>query len=163
MRSRGDAWSGGDERNELILAAIAEGIYEWTVATNDLYVSPRLREMLGFGEGELTSENWYERVHPEDKKLYRGAMVAYFKRQSERFACDYRLLNKAGQYRWISDRGNAVRGGDDRVTRFLGAISDITEQIEMRQALEESERRYELATESLGEGMYDWNVETDEI
>jgi PAS domain S-box-containing protein len=153
----------GDERSELILAAVAEGIYEWTIARNDLYVSPRLREMLGFGEDELTSERWYERVHPEDKKLYRNAMVAYFKRLSDVFACEYRVQNKAGRYRWISDRGNAVRDADGRVTRFLGAISDITEQVETKRALQESERRYELATESVGEGMYDWNAVTDEI
>ena len=152
-----------EERNRLILAAIAEGIYEWTVDTNDLYVSPRLRAMLGFGEGELTSENWYERVHPEDKAVYRDAMVAYFKRRTKQFACEYRVLNKAGQYRWISDRGNAVRGAGGRVTRFLGAIGDVTEQVETKRALEESKQRYELATESVGEGMYDWNVETDEI
>jgi PAS domain S-box-containing protein len=152
-----------EERNALILAAVAEGIYEWSVADNDLYVSPRLREMLGFREGELTSENWYERVHPDDKKPYRDAMVRYFKRRAEHFACEYRVLNKAGHYRWVSDRGNAVRDRGGRVTHFLGAIADITEQVATKQALQESEERYALATEAVGEGMYDWNVETDAI
>src|SRR5688572_11771929 len=47
-----------DERSELILAAVSEGVYEWTITDNSLSVSPRLREIFGFREGELTSENW---------------------------------------------------------------------------------------------------------
>ena len=158
-RLRGAARSGGTERNELILAAIAEGVYEWTLVANELYVSPSLREMLGFGEGELTSKSWSERIHPDDRPHYRDAMVAYFKRKSERFACDYRVLNKAGRYRWISDRGKAVRDGDDRVTSFVGAISDITEQKSLTEELERTRRRLNEAVESIAEGFVLWDTE----
>jgi PAS domain S-box-containing protein len=152
-----------EARNRLILAAVAEGIYEWTVASNELYVSPRLRQMLGFRVGELSSENWYERVHPDDKQLYRTAMVEYFKGRRKRFVCEYRVLDAKGRYRWISDRGNATRDANGRVTRFLGAIADITGQVETKRALEDSEQRYALAMEASGEGVYDWNVTDDSI
>ncbi|MBL8663246.1 MAG: PAS domain-containing protein, partial [Candidatus Odyssella sp.] len=146
-----------EERNRLILAAVAEGVYEWKVASNDLYVSPRLRQMLGFRVGELSSENWYEHVHPDDKALYRDAMVGYFKGRSKRFVCEYRVLDARGRYRWVSDRGNAVRDAGGRVTHFLGAISDITEQVETKQALQRSDERYALAVNAAGEAVYDWD------
>jgi PAS domain S-box-containing protein len=127
-------------RNKLILAAVAEGIYEWTLASNELYISPRLREMLGFRVGELTSESWNERVHPDDKTLYRTAMVDYFKGRTKRFVCEYRVLDAKGRYRWISDRAKAVRDRDGRVTRYIGAISDVTDRVRTKQALEARNR-----------------------
>ncbi len=152
-----------DSRAELILATVAEGVYEWNVADNNLFVSPRLREMLGFGEGELTSESWYERVHADDKELYRTALVDYFKGRTPRFICEYRVLDKAGRYRWISDQGNAAPKADGRVTRFVGAITDITDQIATKKALQDSEARYALAMDAVGEGVYDWDIGADTV
>jgi PAS domain S-box-containing protein len=152
-----------DERYRLVIEAVAEGIYEWSVETGELKVSRRLNEMLGFEGGELTSARWLERVHPEDRSRLRDETVAYFKGAMPHFACEYRVLSKAGEWRWVSDRASAVRDGRRRVVRMIGAISDITAQVEMKRALTESEERYALAIKALGEGMYDWNIRDNEI
>src|SRR5712672_1391624 len=52
--------------------AVAEGIYDWNIADNTLYVSERVMEIFGF-EGQLTSYDWNSRVHPEDAEAYRAA------------------------------------------------------------------------------------------
>jgi PAS domain S-box-containing protein len=152
-----------DERYRLVIEAVAEGIYEWSVETSELKVSRRLNEMLGFERGELTSARWLERVHPEDRSRLRDETVAYFKGAMPHFACEYRVLNKADEWRWVSDRASAVRDARRRVVRMIGAISDITAQVEMKRALTESEERYALAIKALGEGMYDWNIRDNEI
>jgi PAS domain S-box-containing protein len=152
-----------EERYRLVIEAVAEGIYEWSVETSQLKVSDRLNAMLGFEKDELTSARWIERVHPEDRRRLRDETVAYFKGAMPHFACEYRVLNKAGAWRWVSDRAGAVRDGRGRVLRMIGAISDITAQVEMKRALTESEERYALAINALGEGMYDWNIRDNEI
>ena len=146
-----------------MIEAVAEGIYEWSVDTGQLKVSRRLNEMLGFEKDELTSAEWFERVHPEDRSRLRDETVGYFKGATPHFACEYRVRDNAGAWRWISDRASAVRDGRGRVLRMIGAISDITAQVEMKRALTESEERYALAINALGEGMYDWNIRDDEI
>jgi len=146
-----------------VIEAVAEGIYEWSVDTGQLKVSRRLNEMLGFEKDELTSAEWFERVHPEDRSRLRDETVGYFKGATPHFACEYRVRDNAGAWRWISDRASAVRDGRGRVLRMIGAISDITAQVEMKRALTESEERYALAINALGEGMYDWNIRDDEI
>src|SRR6478672_6149582 len=54
-----------EERYSRVSEAVAEGIYDWNVADNSLYVSDRVMEIFGF-EGHLTSDDWYARVHPDD-------------------------------------------------------------------------------------------------
>ncbi len=151
------------ERYQLVIEAVAEGIYEWSVGTSRLEISDRLNEMLGFERGELTQTHWLERVHPDDRKRYRDETVAYFKGVVPHFACEYRVLNRGGQWRWVSDRASAVRDAGGRVWRLVGAIADITEQVEMKRALAESEERYALAIKAVGEGMYDWSIRSNEV
>jgi PAS domain S-box-containing protein len=152
-----------EELHRLVIEAVAEGIYEWTVDTGHLKVSDRLNEMLGFEKGELTSGRWLERVHPEDRKRLRDETVRYFRGDVPSFACEYRVLDKSGRWRWVSDRATAIRDRRGRALRLIGAISDITEQVEMKRALAESEERYVLAIRAVGEGMYDWNIRDNKI
>jgi PAS domain S-box-containing protein len=155
--------SSAAERYRLVIDAVAEGVYEWSLETNRLAISARLNELLGFEKGELTSRRWFERVHPEDRDNYRAATVRHFKGAAPHFFCEYRILNKSGAWRWISDRASAVRGAGGRVLRLVGAITDITEQVEMKRALGEIEERYALAMKAVGEGMYDWNIRENEV
>lgn len=39
-----------NERYALVSQAVAEGIYDWDIARNALWVSPRLIEIFGWGE-----------------------------------------------------------------------------------------------------------------
>jgi PAS domain S-box-containing protein len=129
-----------EERYRLVIEAVAEGIYEWSTDSNHLELSARLNAMLGFEKGELTSASWFERVHPDDRDQYRDATISFFKKIVPHFACEYRILDKSGQWRWVSDRASSIRQGDGRVLRLVGAVTDITElkqkEIQLRESLE---------------------------
>jgi PAS domain S-box-containing protein len=127
-----------EERYRLVVEAVAEGIYEWSTNTNHLELSSRLNEMLGFEKGELTSGSWLEHVHPEDRGQYRDATIAYFKGVVPYFACEYRVLNKSGQWRWVSDRASSIRSADGRVLRLVGAITDVTDLKQKEAQLQEA-------------------------
>jgi PAS domain S-box-containing protein len=116
-----------EQRYRMTIEAVAEGIYEWSTETNHLELSTRLTEMFGFEKGELTSASWLQRVHSDDRARYRDATVAYFKGNVPYFSCEYRILNKMGQWRWVSDRATSIRDVDGRVLRLIGAITDISE------------------------------------
>ena len=97
--------------------------------------------MFGFERGELTSSNWVARVHPEDRGRYRDATVAHFKGGAPNFSCQYRVLNKAGEWRWVSDRAASIRDSNGRVLRLIGAVSDITE---LRETLQQQDTTAEV-------------------
>ena len=130
-----------EERYRLVIEAVAEDIYEWSTETNHLELSTQLNEMLGLEKGELTSASWLERVHPDDRNRYRDATVAYFKKIVRYFACEYRVLDKSGQWRWVSDRASSIRDADERVVRLIGAITDISKlksrEAQLRESLQQ--------------------------
>jgi PAS domain S-box-containing protein len=127
-----------DERYGLVNQAVAEGIYEWDIERNALWVSPRLIEIFGFEGRNLTAADWNELVHPEDFARYREALRDCFKAVTARLDCEYRVRHSDGQYRWIEDRGVPVRDTPGRAVRLVGAVSDISERKAADQALREA-------------------------
>ena len=56
------------QRYALASAAGAVGVWDWNFETNDLYVDPGLKSLLGFEDDEITRrpDDWGSRVHPGD-------------------------------------------------------------------------------------------------
>ncbi|HSS63037.1 MAG TPA: sigma 54-interacting transcriptional regulator [Gammaproteobacteria bacterium] len=154
-----------EQRYARILDALAEGIYEWNIETGELYVSPRLKQIMEFESGEPTSGDWNERVHPGDFECYRNALREHFKQQTHHLECEYRLRVKDGSYRWIQDRGIAVRNEHGRAIELVGAVTDITIQKHSEIALSESERKLGTLMSNLPGVAYrclndeDWTME----
>lgn len=131
-----------EERLALVAEAATEGLYDWNIEQNQLYVSPRLTRMFGFVGGEFISEAWYERVHVAEKEQYREALVALFKSQSDRLHVEYRIRNVAGDYIWVRDNAIPLRNAAGRAIRLVGAIADISKrkqhEIELAEARDQA-------------------------
>ncbi len=151
------------EWHELVSEASSEGIYDWDISGNSLTVSYRLTGMLGLDPGELRSEDWAGLVHPDDAEAYRSALVAHFRGEAPNLKIEYRMRRKSGEFVWLSDTGRCVRNHAGRAVRLVGAVSDITRRKIAEAAQRASEERYAIAMEAINEGLYDWDIEKDEI
>ena len=119
-------------------------------------------EIFGFEGSGLTSEDWSQRVHPDDRESYRTALRDCFKQRTLKLECQYRIKAADGNYRWVEDHGLPVRNERGRTIRLVGAVNDISQRRQTEQALRDSEQRYALAMQAVNEGVYDWNIATDE-
>src|ERR1051326_281718 len=135
-----EALRSNEERQALVTQAVAEGIYDWDIDTNALWVSPRLIQIFGLTGESLSAADWNERIHPDDFEHYRTELRECFRGVTARLNSEYRIRHGDGQYRWIEDRGVPVRDSTGRVIRLVGAITDITERKESEQALRETSR-----------------------
>ncbi len=118
-----------EERYMLAERAVNDGIWDWNILSHDYYLSPRWNKILGYGEGELPNVEsiFFELIHPDDK----AQASAKFQRHLEnkdRYASEIRLRHKDGSYRWVLDRGEAIRDADGRPVRMVGSITDISER-----------------------------------
>ncbi|MFX4635617.1 PAS domain-containing protein, partial [Acinetobacter baumannii] len=56
------------ERLELAVKGSNDGVWDWDLASNDVYYSPRWKQMLGYSDDELGNrpDAFLDRVHPDD-------------------------------------------------------------------------------------------------
>jgi PAS domain S-box-containing protein len=118
------------ERHALVIQGSNDGIWDWDLAADTVYFSPRWKEMLGYADGELPNriEEWRDRVHPEDWPAVLDAHERYWDRRSDSFKVVYRLRAQDGEYRWILGRATCIRDESGRPLRMIGSHSDVTER-----------------------------------
>ena len=122
------------EREARYAAAIAgatDGIWDWTLATNELFVSEGWKLRFGWGHGESpTAESWFGRLLEEDRARVRGEVDAHIAGLSRQLRVEYRMRDASNVYRWVQTRGLAVRDSAGRALRLAGSFTDITESKE---------------------------------
>ena len=154
------------QRYALVMEASDEGFWDWIVATDDFYASPRLLEMYGFPLGTIFAgrEDLVARfpIHPEDRRKWHEAIAAHFAGKTVRFDMELRIL-RAGETRWLHLTGLATRNDSGEVVRWTGTTKDVTARKSAAEALRISEERYALAIQASGEGHWDWKISSDEF
>lgn len=99
-----------------------------------LYVSPSVREILGWEPQEVMTPGWMGRVHPDDLPSFRAAGEA-MRRGEERIASTYRYARADGSWAWIEARLRLVRDSLGEPLEYISNARDITPQKEAEQAL----------------------------
>jgi PAS domain S-box-containing protein len=57
-----------EERYRFVVQAASDGIWDWDLLTNELYLSPSWKAMLGYHDDEMENAygEWESRIHPDD-------------------------------------------------------------------------------------------------
>jgi diguanylate cyclase (GGDEF)-like protein/PAS domain S-box-containing protein len=92
-----------------------------------LYISPQVQS-LGFSPEEwLTApEGLLKAVHPDDRAVVRAAYAGSYA-SGEPLRCEYRVVTRAGETRWLLDEARIVRDAFDVPLFMQGVLIDITE------------------------------------
>jgi diguanylate cyclase (GGDEF)-like protein/PAS domain S-box-containing protein len=133
------------ERFDLAVNGSNDGIWDWTISTDEFYFSPRFKELLGYADNEFPDHlnSFKDRLHPYDAPETWEAVHQHIDFGAP-FDVIYRLSTKSGEWRWFRAKGAAIRDADGLVRRMAGSISDVT-------ALKNAENR--LAKDALIDGL----------
>jgi len=117
-----------EERYALAARGANDGLWDWNIRNNAVYYSFRWKSMLGFEEGVEWNnlQEWLQRVHPENRDEVETKLSAHISGKSPQFECEYRIQHKDGTYRWMLNRGLAVRDEHGKAYRMAGSQTDIT-------------------------------------
>ncbi|QOY54978.1 PAS domain S-box protein [Candidatus Sulfurimonas marisnigri] len=117
------------ERLELALEGSSDGLWDWDLTTNELYLSPRWKEMLGYKDDELSNEfsTWKDNIHTEDIEQILYKVDSYLSHKTTVFEHTFRMKHKNGSWVWILGRGKAQFDKDGKPFRMLGYHTDITQ------------------------------------
>ncbi len=124
---------------ELALSGSRDGLWDWDIANDTLYFSPRWKEMLGYMDDELDNDSstWLERVHPDDKGIVDRAVQCTLDGETDVYEAKYRLRHKDGHWIWIYDRGKALYNDNGKAIRLVGTDTDISAEINLTTKLSE--------------------------
>lgn len=146
-----------EQRYQLTLESVNEGIWDWRIKTNTIYFSPQWKAMLGYQDSEIPNlfNSWETLVHPDDLKPVLDSLEKYLKSGiNEPYSWEFRMRHQNGSYRWILSRGRVVeRDAENQPLRLVGSHTDLTErkqaEIELQLAKETADAANKAKSEFL--------------
>jgi PAS domain S-box-containing protein len=108
-------------------------------------------QLTGYDNAELTRARGA--YHPEEEERVRGDLERTL--QGSPTEGDYRIITKDGDVRWIRVRRQPVWDAkENRVTRFYGAVQDVTQRRQAGDLLRQSEERYRTLFDQSRDGIF---------
>ena len=143
LEASNQALYASDERYQLAVRGSSAGLWDWNILSNDVFLSPRFKHLLGYEQDELpdTFASFFSALHPDDRLPTRRALDAHFSAQHAPYQIEVRLRTRGGEYRWFYMGGEALADATGKQYRMAGSIIDITERKVAEAALLEANRR----------------------
>ncbi|GMT41941.1 MAG: hypothetical protein IEMM0002_0352 [bacterium] len=140
-----------EERYALATNASNIGVWDWNLKTNEMYVAPNLKALLGYENSEIGNriDDLKNLLHPKDKEGVLAKVESHMEGKTQVFESEHRMLHKDGSTRWFLIRGAALVDLNGRSRRMTGTGTDITELKRMELELWEAKEKAEAMTGKL--------------
>lgn len=112
---------------EFILDAATDGWWDWNLETNEEYLSPKFKALLGYSEEDLPNrvESWQRIIFAEDLPKALTAFEDHINK-GQPYDPIVRYHCKDGSMKWILCRGKALQNAEGKYYRMIGTHTDIT-------------------------------------
>ena len=139
------------ERYALAVRGANDGLWDWDTVSNDIFFSPRWKDMLGYEDHEIENhfDEWVKRLHPDDAEKTLAELNVHLNGLSYYFESEHRLLHKDGKYRWFLMRGLALRGEQGKAYRIAGSSTEITERKNYEKHLHQNDSRMRMVLDHI--------------
>ncbi len=121
-----------ERRLSYSIEATSDGLWDWDMASGDVYFSPQWYTMLGYFPYELPSnyETWRKLLHPDDLEYAESEVKRHIDSKIP-FRIELRMKTKEGKWRWVLTRGKVVEWASDGAPRrVVGTHVDVTQRKE---------------------------------
>jgi PAS domain S-box-containing protein len=146
-----EALKESEEKYRLLVENAAEAIF---VAQDGMlkFTNRNTTEMIGYSKEELISKPFQEFIHPDDRGLVLDRHLKRLEGHGLPSVYPFRIVNKSGNVKWVEL--NAVLITWEGRPATLNFLSDITERKEAEEALQESEKKFRVLTETAASGIF---------
>lgn len=115
------------DQRRVIMETARIAFWDWDIAADTVRFDGY---MLAEGDQPdgvvLTTAQWRERFHPDDREPARHLMLAHLRGEIPRYEAEYRVRDAQGEWRWMLARGLVhERDASGRATRVHGTKIDI--------------------------------------
>ncbi|WP_082092520.1 PAS domain-containing protein [Devosia epidermidihirudinis] len=141
-------------RQRVDMAMDAGGIvatWELDFARGKFMVEGKLAKLVGW-EGRahtgIPLDDLLKSIYRDDRDLVQEALRTASATGSD-YYCRYRMQTSSGDIRWFAAFGKLVRDKRNILSQLVGISIDVTEEAEAFEALEQSNRRFNIVSESI--------------
>ncbi|MCH8538510.1 MAG: PAS domain-containing protein [Alkalimonas sp.] len=132
---------------EQILEQTMAGYWDWYIQDNTEYLSPSFKMMFGYHDDEMENspEAWQKIVFPDDlPKILTSFEQHIASRGVTPFDNVVRYRHKNGSTVWVRCLGKVIEwSADNKPIRMVGSHMDLTQEMQVRQALRESRDQFQ--------------------
>jgi PAS domain S-box-containing protein len=130
-----------DERLRLALEGMGSMIFDYDVATRQIFRSDAITRVFGWEESEPTEEWWSARVHPEDAERIRGIILPILHDgRGMGWEAEYRFRRGDGSYATVFERATAIRDEHRNLLRCVGTVTDVSDRAELAAQLRQAQK-----------------------
>lgn len=123
----------------------------WTADPDGMIidVSNRWELLTGLTKQETLGNGWLRVLHPDDLRAARDAWRKAL-RTGDPIDIQYRLRHPSGVWRWVRSRAAPRRNAKGEIIRWYGAVEDIDDHRNDKEALRRTEARLQAALKNDG-------------
>lgn len=130
LREKNSAFERREERLRLAFEATTDGVWDWDLTTNELYLSASWKDILGYEDDELeNSLATFEKLTlPEDAAKAFETFDDLVSGKREDFRIEIRMKHKSGRIVDVLSRAVLIRDDEGKAIRAVGTHLDISKE-----------------------------------
>lgn len=144
-------------RLERAMRSAFDGLWDWDIAADHVWYSPRFRELLGYEADDQFPERFASfeaRLHPSDHDSVMSTLRDHLEQEDRTFDVECRLRTKRGSWKWFRVRGLSFRDRNNGAVRMSGAICDVSDVKKLTNSLAESKEQIRSLLDGSSEGIF---------
>jgi len=147
-------------------------MWDWDVATGEIYVGDSIREVFGYNvESNMVNfEDFKQCLLPEEKDTIEKKILKALNSDKKTWSDSYSFKRHDGSVAFTTSRASIVRDEEGKAIRLIGAIQDVSSLQELEKKLQKQitiqKERSEMSVMSAKlsfDGIWDWNLLTNEF
>jgi PAS domain S-box-containing protein len=146
IKNAQDALKESEQRLQMAIEGGGIGLWDWKIGKK-IFFNQEFAKMTGYPINMLESEanNWEAYVHPDDVAGLKSSLIKHLKSEFSFFRTEFRILTKAGKYKWIMAHGRVIeRTEKGFASTMIGIYLDIHERKTYEKALKNAYDDLEL-------------------
>ncbi len=117
------------ERLLIALQVAKAGAWHWDLVSQKIFWTREFEILFDYEPGttQQVYSEWFARLHPDDRERAETALQGTIDRTLSEYRCEYRIIDRDGQIRWIDAIGE-LNTDEQGHPRLSGLVHDITDR-----------------------------------
>jgi PAS domain S-box-containing protein len=153
-----EALKQSEKRYRTILEDIQESYFEMDLAGNYTFFNDAQCRQLGYSREEMMGMNYRVYVPPQNRKEAFEIYNRIYSTGEPAEMIDVVQIRKDGNRIFVESSAYPIKNEKNEIIGFRGVSRDVTQRVQMEEALRHSEERYRTVLEDMEEAYYELNI-----